>query len=144
MSEFTNPEEEIFEPMARYAQAIFEMANIGPRLHRFGVDVTMNLLQPGGNRLSHGPRAKFFKKGVDGDFSIALSEDPKKIRIVAGSFKGIVTQNEANRLVEKVRKYRIPLLNFWYDSAMNSDELSEQLEMIDRGEDVTLQRPVTA
>jgi len=110
---------------------ILEMANIGPQLHKFGVNVKMHLLQPGNKQLSHGPRAKFFKNSIDDGFSISISVESSKIKIVSGEDSKIVSEGEKNVLVEQVKKYRIPLLNFWKNSSMTVDELRDEMDAID-------------
>jgi len=115
---------------------ILEMANVGPQIHKFGVNVKMHLLQPGDKQLSHGPRAKFFKNSIDDGFSISISSTSSKVKVVSGEDSKIVSEGEMNTLVEKVRKYRIPLLNFWRNSNMTVDELRDQMDAIDEGQAV--------
>jgi len=124
-------EEKIFENF------IFEMATIGPQAHKLGVNLKMHILQPGRKQPPHGPRVKFFTKGMEtSGFSISLNEDPQKIRLVAGDYMAFLTESQFNALLEKVRKYRIPFLNMWNDPEMTQDELIEQMQDVDAGRKV--------
>lgn len=105
------------------------MANIGPRLHKFGVDIKMQILQPDDKKLMHGPQVGFFKDSPGEGFSISIDPDPEKITLIGGP-SGLVKQCEADRLIEQVKKYRIPLLNFWHQSGMTVDELRDQMDKV--------------
>ena len=123
-------------------EVIMDMANIGPRSHKFGVNLKMHILQPGNKKIQHGPRVKFFKKGLEfSGFSISLNEDSSKIKFISGSYKTLINTTELNSLIEKIQKYRIPLLNMWNDPDMTQDELLDQMELIDQGKEVKLVNP---
>jgi hypothetical protein len=61
---------------------LYEMATLGPKDHKLGIDIKLHILQPGQHKLSHGPRVKCFKSGSDKDFSISLNEDETKMFLV--------------------------------------------------------------
>jgi len=120
-------------------EIIMNMANIDPRSHKLGVNLKMHILQPGNKKIQHGPRVKFFKKGLEfSGFSISLNEDVEKIKFISGSYKLLINATELNSLIEKIQKYRIPLLNMWNDPDMTQDELLDQMKLIDQGKDVKL------
>lgn len=134
-------EQEIFEPFKRYGQEpIFEMANIMPDKHKFGVALKMNIMQPGDKMYSHGPRVKFFKNKST-HFSISINKDPSKIELVDGDYALLISERTLNQLIEKVKKYRVPLLNMWHDSGMSQDELLAQMSAINEGKTVRLRKP---
>jgi len=55
----------------------------------------MNCFQPGNKKIQHGPRVKFFKKGLEfSGFSISLNEDSSKIKFVSGSYKNLINTTE--------------------------------------------------
>ncbi len=123
-------------------EVIMDMANIGPRSHKFGVNLKMHILQPGNKKIQYGPRVKFFKKGLEfSGFSISLNEDGSKIKFISGSYKTLINTTELNSLIERIQKYRIPLLNMWNDPDMTQDELLDQMELIDQGKEVKLVNP---
>jgi hypothetical protein len=109
---------------------IYEMATLHPREHGFGLDVKLNILQPGDKKLPHEPRVKVLKKGHDADFSIMLSEDPDKMQLI-DEYEGIISTKEYNKLFADVQKYRMPFLAFWRDSNMSVLELRELMAAVD-------------
>ena len=112
---------------------ILEFSNIGPKTHKFGIELTMHIMQPDINmKLKHGPRAKFFKRGSNDEFCITINNNPK----VVGKWDKLVSQHECNVLLSNIKKFKVPLLNFWYDPKMNTDELEEQLIKIRKGGEV--------
>lgn len=132
-------EEDIFEPMTRTERqdVIFEMANIAPEDHGFGVNLKMHILQPGDKQPGHGPRVKFFRNDPRKDcITISVHLKEEGIRLVGEAPKGLATRAEINRLIENVKKYRIPLWNMWYDSGMTQRELLQEMDAIDRGGNV--------
>ncbi len=58
--------------MKKFKEYLFEMSTIGPKTHEFGVDIKLNILQPGKYNLSHGPRVKCIKSNVESNFLISL------------------------------------------------------------------------
>jgi len=120
---------------------IFEMANISPQAHKFGVNLKMHILQPGDRQMPHGPRVKFFRHVPGDGFSISLNQDVSKIGIVAGVSSKIATVSDVNKLIDCVKKYRIPLLNMWSYSGMSQDELLEEMAEINAGKTVRLRSP---
>lgn len=112
---------------------ILEFANIGPHKHKFNVNLAMHIMQPTDKKLKHGPRVKFFQiKNPNQNFTITINDEPR----VIGNWKELISQKELNILLENVFKFKIPLLNFWYNPYMLVDELEEQMEMIRKGETV--------
>jgi hypothetical protein len=102
------------------------MANVGPRDHKFGVDVKLHIYQPGDQKLQHGPRIKIFKSNQD--YSITLNSDPNKMFIVGKSF----LNNRENKIVlDNVRKYRSAFIKFWNDPNMTTEELRDLMDIID-------------
>lgn len=114
---------------------IFEMATLDPSDHGFGINIKLNILQPGDKKLPHEPCVKCFKRGAEHDFSIELNEEPAKMRLI-GDYSEVITTKEFNKLFEAVKKYRIPFLNMWFDSQMGFGELREQMAKVDAGEEV--------
>ena len=108
---------------------ILEMANIGPEMHRFGVNIKLHLLQPG-KSFPHGPRVKFFKEDPNVSFSVSLSHDPTKIKLVSGH-RPTVSQPDLNKLIAGVIKYRKPSLKFWDSPGMTVDERRGLMGQID-------------
>jgi len=99
-------------------EIILEFANISPKDHKFGVDVKLHLMQPG-KKLQHGPRMKIYRKGIQGDFSISINDNPK----VIGNWNNFVSKRELNLLITNVKFYKESLLKFWNDSRMDTNEL---------------------
>lgn len=112
---------------------ILEFANLGPKKHKFNVDLAMHIMQPTDKKLKHGPRVKFFQmKKPTQNFSITIGDEPR----VIGDWRKLISQKELTILLENVLKFKIPLLNFWYNPNMLVDDLEEQMEMIRKGETV--------
>lgn len=137
-----NKEQDIFKPFGTWCQdrkvePVFEMANVAPEDHRFGVALKMHILQPGDKWPGHGPRVKFFKKNQEREyFSISLHPDSANIRLVAGKPDGIATEREVNILIRKVQHYRVPLWNMYHDNDMSHAELLAEMRQIDAGKEV--------
>ena len=123
-------DEQLIEQIELENTLILEFANIGPKKHKFGVSINMHIMQPDDKKLKHGPRIKFFDN--NSNFSISISDTPK----VIGKWKELVSEHELNVLVENVIKFKIPFLNFWYNSKMLVDDLEEQMEMVRDGKEV--------
>lgn len=111
------------------------MANLGPEDHNFGVDVKLNLLQPGDRPFAHGPRVKVFREDPQINFSISLNPNPKKMKVIANPDPVIRGRNLAV-LLRKVQKYRFAFLLFWYTQGMTISELHGLMQRVDAGEDL--------
>jgi hypothetical protein len=111
---------------------ILEFANLDPTMHQMDVDIVLHIMQPGDKQLKHGPRLKFFKKGSSETFSITVSNNPK----IIGNWKELVSKRELNVLIENTKRFKVPFLNFWYDSMMTVGELIEQIHKVKDGKDV--------
>lgn len=124
--------EELLKEYTNDDVLIEEFANIAPETHKFGVDVRFHLMQPNDKKLQHGPRLKVYKiswlKGEN--FTISISDNP----IVIGNWKQVVTKKELNILLDKVKKYKVALLNFWYDPSKTTYDFEKQMKMIDNNE----------
>ena len=116
-----------FKYISKEDDLILEFANMSPRMHNFGVDVKLHVFQPGYKQLNHGPRVKVFKT-KDLSFTITLEKEPR----VIGDYKGIVTKQELNKLIEKIKKYRNAFIQFWNDPDMDTDELYTLFVQIDK------------
>jgi hypothetical protein len=127
--------EQIYEWMQleKENNLILEFANIAPSEHKFGINLGFHVMQPGDKKLKHGPRAKFFAKGHETEFCITISDNPK----VVGKWSELVTQSELNKLIANIKRFKVPLLNFWYDSKMYSKDLVDQMDAIRNGKEVT-------
>lgn len=134
-------DQDIFAPVAEYA-AIYEMANIPERVHRLGMDIKLNVAQPGDKRFSHEARVKVFRNDIKESFEIAFEKSSSRIRLI-GDFNILVNRKQYNRLVEFVRKYRMPLLNLWNHQEMDVDEFEAQMKAIDAGIEVGDFNPAT-
>lgn len=110
---------------------ILEYANMPPKLHGFGINVKLHLMQPS-IQLKHGPRVKIFKQGSLDNFCITLEEIPR----VVGNYKSVVSTSELNILISKIKKYRTAMLKFWDDPQMDILELEELFKRIDKGDHV--------
>lgn len=115
---------------------IYEMATLHPKEHGIGVDVKLNILQPGDKKLPHEPRVKVIKKGVDTDFSIELNANADKMRSI-GDYKDLMTTKEYNLLMTEVKRYREAFLAFWHDPTMSVTELQDLMKKVDAGEPLT-------
>lgn len=137
-----NNDQDIFEPFDSYGrepEPIYEMANVDPEDHHFGVALTMHILQPGDRMTAHGPRVKFFLHNPERDgFSVTLHPDPGKIYIVDRQREKVATVAEENRIVAQVKKYRIPLWNMYHDTYMSQRAMLLEMRQIDKGEDVPI------
>jgi hypothetical protein len=108
---------------------ILEFANIGSRVHKLGLNITLHLMQPADKHLQHAPRIKIYKKGISETFSISITEPPR----VIGNYKDVVTLSEVNYLKQCVQKFKVPFLNFWYDTNMDTNDLEDQMDTIRSG-----------
>lgn len=111
-------------------EALFEMANVPGRVHRFGVDVKLNLLQPGRKMYQHAEQVKVFRG--DQEFLVDLREDPNEIKHRDG--KVFLSKQDFDKVIDGIKKYRIPFLIFWYSPKMDIDELEELMRQVDRGD----------
>jgi len=110
---------------------ILEFANMSAKMHNFGVDVKLHVMQPN-KKLQHGPRVKIFKPNAEGSFTITLEENPR----VIGNYKNIVSKSELNILLSKIKKYRNAFIQFWNDDGMDTNELQDLFRQIDMGFEV--------
>ena len=65
------------------------------------------------------------------NFEVSLNVDPRKIKLVAGSYRNLIKDSEFYSLLSKIKKYRIPLLNAWNDQKINSKDVISQMKLID-------------
>lgn len=120
-------------------QPIYEMVNVAPEDHGFGVNLKMHILQPGDKWTGHGPRVKFFRHNSKTDcILISLHPDASRIAIVARGKDAPATGREENILLAKVKQYRVPLWNMYHDPDMTQRELLLEMGEIDAGRQVLL------
>jgi hypothetical protein len=55
------------------------------------------------------------------------------IKLISGTHKNHISEKKLNNLISNIKKYRIPLLNMWYDPSMTQKELLDQMKDIDKG-----------
>ena len=138
-----NNDQDIFKPFDEQSKRmetvpIYEMANVAPEDHNFGVALKMHVLQPGDRWPGHGPRVKFFIKSPDVDFfSISLHPEASRISVVDGNPDELATTSEVNLLVRKVQHYRVPLWNMYFDSGMTQRDLIKEMQAVDAGKEVS-------
>ena len=123
------------------ADTIFEMANVSEKYHKLGINIKLNVIQPTDKKIKHGPRVKCFNNSSSKNFSISLDEDPTKMKLMAGDYKDLIDTKEFNILLNYLKKYRIPYLNLWYNWKLDVDDLMNQIDQIDRGFEVELEKP---
>lgn len=110
-----------------------EMAVMTPDQHNFGVDVRFHIMKEHeGYKLRHGPRIKVYNKFEMQNFSISISDQPK----VIGNWKGMINKKELNNLIECVIKYKIALLNYWYDITYQKYDLIDDIQSIKEGNEI--------
>lgn len=113
-----------------------------PEEHKIPIDLKINIYRETDKRLSHGPRVKFYKNKKDDDsFSISINENNEKIKHVSGNYRKLVSGGTLIRLINRVRDYKIPFLNAWYNPNVSKEMVLNQMRMIDRGEKVELIKP---
>lgn len=112
---------------------ILEFANIEPYEHNLGIDVVMHIMQPGDKKLKHGPRAKFFSHGSKEEFCVSINDHPKFI----GNYRALISERDANKLLQEIVIFKIPFLNFWYDSRMTTGMLAKEMSQVRSGQPVT-------
>ena len=114
---------------------VADMANIDPEEHHFGIDVKLNVPQPGNRMYPHAPRVKVFKASPKINFSISLNPNPTKIRLLrSGDPYKVIRRADLKPLLEKIKKYRIPLLMLWYDQGMTTKEFIKLMKRVDQNE----------
>ncbi len=106
---------------------LIEMTNIGPKQHKFGIDVKIHILQPAEKELSHGPRLKIFKK-KDRSFIITLPKNIKNLKIKGDT--SIVKKTELKTLINIAKHYKEAFVSFWCNDDMSGDELMDFIEAI--------------
>ena len=107
--------------------------------HELIMGLDMFILQPGDNlRTPHGPQVKFFKDNLE--FSITVNLNEKFIRVISGDYKNILNESEINILLSNIKKYKIALLNMWYDKYMSSSEFKKMIADINLGKETKLVR----
>lgn len=112
---------------------IYEMANIPPSVHNFGINVKLNVIQPGNKKIKHGPRIKIFKRVPSDGFAIILNKEKNKIRLDPDNKKESIflKGKELRLLITNIKKYRTPLLKLWNDPGMDIIELRRLMDKID-------------
>ncbi len=113
---------------------LIEMANVPPRIHELGVDVKLQLLQPGKRVYQHAERVKVFRGNPSDDtqtFTVSLREDPESIEFLQGTV--FLSKKDFETVLDGVKKYRIPFLIFWYSPGMDLDELKALMMQVDAG-----------
>ncbi len=114
-----------FKEYLKEEEHIAEMANINPRHHKFGIDVTLNILQPT-SKLSHGPRMKIMKRSSElFVITIPKTGEPK----IIGDTSELKSK-EVKTLIDIVKHYREVWLRLWYTTWMDSQSAVEFIEAI--------------
>lgn len=112
---------------------ILEFANMSPAQHKLEVNLGLHVMQPTDKKLKHGPRAKFFSINNPKDnFCITINDNPK----VIGKYDKLISERDLNKLVQHITQFKIPLLNFWYNPYMFTDELERQMDKVRNGKPV--------
>ena len=122
-------------PLTEDQILLMEMANVPSRIHEFGVDVKLQLLQPGKRVYQHAERVKVFRGSNPNDkelsFVVSLRESPDDIDFIEGRI--FLSKKEYNLVLNGIRKYRIPFFMFWYSPGMDLDELKQLMNEVDAG-----------
>lgn len=108
---------------------LLEMANVPGRVHQFGVDVKLNLPQPGKRVHQHAERVKVFRG--DQEFTVDLRENPEEIQYRQGEM--FLSKPDFDKVLSGIRKYRNPFIIFWYSPKMDIDELESLMRKVDSG-----------
>jgi hypothetical protein len=106
--------------------------NFSPQSHKFGIVIGMRVPQPEKIKLQQNPRVHFYKRERSGEFCITISDEPQ----VFGIYVNLVSDYELQILKDNVKKFKIPLLNFWYDYRACGSQLEEQMDDIRNGKEV--------
>lgn len=112
-----------------------DMANISPDEHHFGINVTLNVMQPGERKYKHGPRIKVYSQDPDTNFSLAINKTSDEVEVI-GDPATVMRRRDLPRLVSSVKKYRYAFLLFWYDRTMSTSGLQKLMRRIDAGENL--------
>jgi hypothetical protein len=119
-----------------YLITLTEAVTLEPKQHNFGVNLKANLYQETDKDLQHGPRIKFFKSGQENKpIKITLNIDPDKIKVITKKivYLKIISESKLNKLLVKIKFYRIALLNACYDTKMRDVDVIKQMKEIDEG-----------
>lgn len=108
---------------------LLEMANVPNRVHEFGVDVKLNLLQPGKRIHKHAERVKVFRG--DQEFVVDLRENPNEIKVRTGEI--FLNKTDLKKVLDGIKRYRVPFFIFWYSPKMDLDELKDLMNQVDAG-----------
>ena len=124
-----------FEKMLLFlkSEPLNEMAVLSPDQHNFDVDVKIHILKEHEEqKLRHSPRIKVYKKFNEQNFTISITDEPK----VIGRYKDVVSTKELNHLIECVVKFKMPLLNYFYDVTYQKYDMIIDIQSIEEGDEV--------
>lgn len=108
---------------------LLEMANIRAEEHRLGVNVMIHTFKEHvDQQLPHGPRVKVYSKVGENQFNITISDNPKVIKS-----KSFLNAKDLSKILFGIKKYKIPLLNFWYDISYVKYDMLSDMRMVDEG-----------
>ena len=110
-------------------EALYSMANVPAKIHKLGVDVKLHLYQPGNKKIPHAPRVKVFRKSLEDGFSVILDKDLTKMKVKRKPF---LKEKEFKKVVDGIKKYRIPFLMMWHDETMDVFELRSLMDKVDK------------
>lgn len=110
---------------------IYEMANIPKRIHKLGLDIKFNVLQPADKKIKHAERVKVFKgDDLTNSFYYSLTVTPP----VPEGRDIFLHGKDLRRVTQWVAKYQKALLTLWNKPAMDLDQFELMMAQIDRGE----------
>jgi hypothetical protein len=106
--------EEVFEELT-------EMANLGNAKHNLGSSITVNVHQ--GDKNTHGPRIKVFRKGQSSDYvTITINRNSKEI-----GYKGITPKWFKGSLKKSTEVFTVNnaqnLIDLYDDKDLSPDDL---------------------
>lgn len=117
-----------------HVDQVYEMANVPHRVYKLPIaqDIKFNVLQPGDKQIQHAPRVKVFRGNPETgpNFSIRLSAKESEIAYEVGTV--FVTTKELALIIEHIKKYRAAYLKLWHDTGMDIDDLSNEMDAIDK------------
>ncbi len=98
-----------------------EMANLGDAKHKLGTSITVNVFQ--GDKNSHGPRIKVFRKGQSHDYTtLSINRKSKEIDYVGAIpkwYKGVLKKSTEIFTVNNSQN----LIDLYDDKNLSPDDL---------------------
>jgi len=113
-------------------------SNYGLEMFNINIDLNIRIYQAGNLNTFENPFVEFYNMKSDDIFSVSIGRKEEDIKLIYGSFNSLITKDEFQVLINQIKKYRLAILNVWFDPYISSSRIQTLIKKIDDGKRVNV------